>query len=159
PLRLRAAALVADPEVVRERHVGALAQAAEPLRVDPGSDDAVLERDVLRPAQADAVPPPELDRDVVEDHVAAFAQADRVLLLLPRRQALTDAEVADDDVVRLGEGHLVVLDPDPVAGGALAEDGDVAGDVEDRLQLDVAADVEDHDPRALADGVAQRTRA
>src|SRR4051794_37520060 len=79
------AALVTDPEIMREGDVVALAEAAEPLRTHSGTDDAVLKGDIPGLAQPDAIPTTPLDRDVIEDDRVALREPDSVLLFLAGR--------------------------------------------------------------------------
>src|SRR4051812_22115942 len=72
PFRFRAATLVADPQVVRKRHVFALAEAAEPLRSDAGTNNAMLKSDVVRFAQSDTIPAAPLNRNMVENHASSL---------------------------------------------------------------------------------------
>src|SRR5208282_5651719 len=102
-LGFRIAALIADPKIVRKRHVIAFAKTPEALRRNARSDNAVLNGDISGFAHADAIPSAPLNRNMIEDYVAGLLERDRVFLFLFGRQSLPEADVSNDDVVGFGE--------------------------------------------------------
>ena len=107
----------------------------------------------------DVVPGRELQRDVVEDDVARAVQAQGVVGVARGVAAGADADEAADDVVPRGEGDFAALEADAAAGRGLAGNGDVLAHGNRAEEIDVTADVEDHDPVGRADRRAERSRA
>ena len=156
PLRLGVAALVVDEQVVAEGHAVALAEAAEALRIDAFADDAVLDGEIGAGVEVHRVPAAPLDGDVIEDDVVAVGEVDGAFLILAGGEALAETNVAEDQVMRGGQGNLGAYGADAGAGRGAAVDGDVAENVEWRFEGDVAADIEDDRAMFLTHGLAQR---
>src|SRR5262249_13764115 len=112
-------------------------------------DDAPLHGEVPPLARTEPLVDTPADRAVVINDVVAAAGAGAVL----RHAGFVaepDADVSDDDVVRLQAAEGVVLDADAVARGRLPRDRQVrVADDELRLERDDAADAEDDRPRAF----------
>ncbi len=138
------AALVVEPEVVGEGDAfDGVYEGAEALGVDGGADDTVFDGDVVAAfGEAHGVPAAPLDGAVVEDDVVDGCHVNGAFARVAV-DALAEAEVADDDVVMVGEGSGAVVEADALTGGGLAEDGGVVGDVDVGLEGDDAREVKD----------------
>ena len=90
--------------------------------------DGILHRDIGRPHRVDIVVLSELDRDVIEDHVAAIEQVDPALPPIGIDEALAEAHVAHDYVRRSVKRNLEPLETNAVARRRLTCDGQVALD-------------------------------
>src|ERR1035438_6402125 len=128
-LRLRIAALVVDPEIVRVRDVGhGIGKRAEALRVHAFADDAVLKRDVVAALrEAEAIPAAPFDAAMIKNHLAAAGKIHGTFSLVPGN-AFAEAQITHNDIFLSAERNGTAIKRDAVAGRGLALKREVAAD-------------------------------
>src|SRR5208282_4122113 len=157
------------PDVPDPTRAGAFMMRAE-LLVDGIGDDGILHGKVGGVDGVLVVPRTEGHRDVIKNHVggragaAGGAEVDGAFTLIAAvaaivNVALTETDVAADDVVLPVKRHFRTHDADTTPGGGLSGNGQAAAGGHRRLKIDVTAHIKNDDAVALADGVAERAGA
>ncbi len=93
---------------------------------------------------------------MIDDDMPRVRRAEAVFFLLTRRESLAKSQVANDDVGGTGDRDLIVSCGHALTRSRLAGNRDVAADVKNGLQFDVAADIKHDHPLTFADRVAKR---
>lgn len=137
-LDFRIASFVVNVQVAEKGNPAiSLHEPATRMSLQALADDAILNGNVRSIAiDGEGLIAAPTHAQVIEYHIIAVGDSNSIL---SRSAALahTDADVAHDGLVGIGEGPAIAVDGDAVARGCLAEDGHVAraydavGDVDD----------------------------
>ncbi len=154
----RLAVVGVDPEVAVEGIGPDLHMGAE-LLSDGIGDDTVLHREIGYAHSVHAVKLPVLERAMVQDDITPVAHVDGALAGIRILVALSETDIADDDIAFPAKRYFGRHKTNAAPGGCLALDGKVAAHRNRRQEDDVSSHVEHDDTVARADGIPKGPRS
>ena len=160
-LNLGIAHPIIDVETAENAHAPiGLHETTGRVRQQPLADEAILQGNIGdgRSADGESLVAAPGGGDVVENHVVARRDADRVRATVAV-DALANPEVAANGVVCAGEGHAVAINGDAAAGCRLTGDRDIVFHRDHGVDANNTADIEDHRTVGHAHGVTERAGA